>query len=304
MPLPDEDRLGAERHAERRVGGRGDAAGGEVRHRQLARRARPRARARAARRASWPRAASSSGPSGLQAPDLRSGCARRWRTASTMSPVPASPLVRISDAPSAMRRSASPRSRQPQTNGTLKACLSMWNSSSAGVEHLALVDEVDLERLEDARLDEVADAALGHHRDDHRAPGSRGSSSDRWRARRRPPCGSAPARARAPSPPTAPASSAMRACSALTTSMMTPPFSISARPTLVVPVAPCASSVSFDRSTAQTAPRSAGVARLRSRASARDQRLAEAPRALDEARRRLGAEREADAARRAAPRRR
>ena len=37
----DEDRLGAERHAQRRVGRRRDAAGGEVRHRQLARRARP-----------------------------------------------------------------------------------------------------------------------------------------------------------------------------------------------------------------------------------------------------------------------
>ena len=36
-----------------------------------------------------------------------------------------------------------------------------------GREHLALVDVVDLERLEDLRLDEVADAALGHHRDGH-----------------------------------------------------------------------------------------------------------------------------------------
>ncbi len=56
-----------------------------------------------------------------------------WRTASTMFPVPASPLVRIRAAPSPMRRSASPRSRQPHTNGTLKACLSMWFASSAGV---------------------------------------------------------------------------------------------------------------------------------------------------------------------------
>ena len=59
--------------------------------------------------------------------------ARMWRTASTMLPVPASPLVRIIAAPSLMRRSASPRSRQPQTKGTLKACLSMWLTSSAGV---------------------------------------------------------------------------------------------------------------------------------------------------------------------------
>ena len=34
-------------------------------------------------------------------------------------------------------------------------------------EDLRLVDVVDLERLEDLRLGEVADAALGHHRDRH-----------------------------------------------------------------------------------------------------------------------------------------
>src|SRR5580704_15658523 len=44
---------------------------------------------------------------------------RICRTASTMLPDPASPLVRIMAAPSAMRRSASPRLRAPQTNGTL-----------------------------------------------------------------------------------------------------------------------------------------------------------------------------------------
>ena len=59
--------------------------------------------------------------------------ARRWRTASTMSPVPASPLERIIAAPSPMRRSASPRLVAPHTNGTLNAHLSMWLASSAGV---------------------------------------------------------------------------------------------------------------------------------------------------------------------------
>jgi hypothetical protein len=34
-----------------------------------------------------------------------------------------------------------------------------------GRQHLRLVDVVDLERLEDLRLDEVADPALRHHRD-------------------------------------------------------------------------------------------------------------------------------------------
>ena len=59
--------------------------------------------------------------------------ARMWRTASTTLPVPASPLVRIMAAPSAIRRSPSPRSVAPHTNGTLKAHLSMWFASSAGV---------------------------------------------------------------------------------------------------------------------------------------------------------------------------
>ena len=58
---------------------------------------------------------------------------RMWRTASTMSPVPASPLERIMAAPSAIRRSASPRLVAPHTNGTLKFHLSMWLASSAGV---------------------------------------------------------------------------------------------------------------------------------------------------------------------------
>ncbi len=56
-------------------------------------------------------------------------CLTAWMT----SPVPGSPLVRIMAAPSEMRRRASPRSFAPQTKGVLKACLSMWWSSSAGV---------------------------------------------------------------------------------------------------------------------------------------------------------------------------
>ena len=58
---------------------------------------------------------------------------RMCRTASTMSPVPASPLERIMAAPSPMRLSASPRLVAPHTNGTLNAHLSMWLLSSAGV---------------------------------------------------------------------------------------------------------------------------------------------------------------------------
>src|SRR5215211_7768555 len=76
--------------------------------------------------ASW---ASSITVSALISPVMR----RMWRTASTMSPVPASPLERIMAAPSAIRRSASPRLVAPHTNGTLKFHLSMWLASSAGV---------------------------------------------------------------------------------------------------------------------------------------------------------------------------
>ncbi len=54
-------------------------------------------------------------------------------TALTMSPVPASPFVRIIAAPSAIRRSASPRFVQPQTKGTVNCHLSTWCSRSAGV---------------------------------------------------------------------------------------------------------------------------------------------------------------------------
>src|ERR671930_606508 len=58
---------------------------------------------------------------------------RWWGRASTALPFPASPFVRIIAAPSAIRRSASPRLRAPHTNGTVNAHLSMWCSSSAGV---------------------------------------------------------------------------------------------------------------------------------------------------------------------------
>ena len=58
---------------------------------------------------------------------------RRWRTASTTLPVPASPFERIMAAPSEMRRSASPRFVAPHTKGTVKRHLSMWWASSAGV---------------------------------------------------------------------------------------------------------------------------------------------------------------------------
>ena len=90
---------------------------------------------------------------------------RRWRTASTMLPVPASPFERIMAAPSLMRRSASPRLVAPHTNGHGERPLVDVVRLVGRGEHLGLVDVVDAERLEHLGLGEVADAGLGHHRD-------------------------------------------------------------------------------------------------------------------------------------------
>ena len=118
----DEDGLGAEDPAEGRVGRRRDAAGREVRDREPAVLRRPRRRARTAPRGSWPPPSTRRFERSVSAFICRV-TSRRCFTAWTMSPVPASPFVRIIAAPSPIRRSASPRFRQPQTNGTLKSCL-------------------------------------------------------------------------------------------------------------------------------------------------------------------------------------
>ena len=89
---------------------------------------------------------------------------RMWRTASTTLPVPASPFERIMAAPSAMRRSASPRLVAPHTNGTLKAPLVDVVRLVGRGQHLGLVDVVDLQGLQHLGLHEVPDACLGHHR--------------------------------------------------------------------------------------------------------------------------------------------
>ena len=156
--------------------------------------------------------------------------ARMCRTASTTSPEPASPLVRIMAAPSAMRRRASPRLRQPQTKGTRKSFLSTWFSSSAGVSTslssmkstssasstcasakwpmrtLAITGMVTVCMISRMILGEAMRAT---------PPSLRMSAGTRSSAITAQP----------------PACSAMRACSALVTSMMTPPLSISAKPT-------------------------------------------------------------------------
>ena len=91
--------------------------------------------------------------------------ARRWRTPSTISPEPASPLVRI------MRRAfADP------AQGLAEVAAAADEGDLEGVfrdvvffvgrgEDLALVDEVDLEGLENPGLGDMADPDLGHDRD-------------------------------------------------------------------------------------------------------------------------------------------
>jgi len=122
-PRADEDAVRAELHAERGVGGSCDPTGGEGHNRQAAvfgdpaheldgsldvlRLAVELVRVHCSER--------------LIAPNTE----RMWVTALTMSPVPASPFVRIIAAPSAIRRSASPMLVQPQTNGTVNFHLSM-----------------------------------------------------------------------------------------------------------------------------------------------------------------------------------
>ena len=128
----DEDGLGAERHAERRVGRRGDAARREVRHRQAARLG-DLAHQLDRRAQLLGRGRQLLGPERAVRRRIAPMTLRRWRTASTMLPLPASPLVRIIAAPSPIRRSASPRSRAPHTKGERKSCFQTWCSSSAGV---------------------------------------------------------------------------------------------------------------------------------------------------------------------------
>mmetsp|Transcript_98355 Transcript_98355/g.257013 ORF Transcript_98355/g.257013 Transcript_98355/m.257013 type:complete len:324 (+) Transcript_98355:177-1148(+) len=154
---------------------------------------------------------------------------RMWRTASTILPVPASPLVRIMLQPSAMRRRASPRLRQPQTKGTLNLFLFTWLPSSATVStslssmqstpsccKICASTKCPMRHLAMTGIETALTIALIIAGSDMRAtPFSfRMSAGMRSRAMTA----------------TAPASSAIFACSGFMTSMMTPPFSIAGRP--------------------------------------------------------------------------
>ena len=85
-----------------------------------------------------------------------------------MLPLPASPFERIMQAPSLMRRSASPRFGGAADEGHREAPLVDVVGLVGRGEDLGLVDVVDAERLEDLCFDEVPDAGLGHDGDRHR----------------------------------------------------------------------------------------------------------------------------------------
>ena len=99
-----------------------------------------------------------------------------------------------------------------------------------GRENFALVDEIHFQSLEHLRFGEVADARLGHHRNADRVHDFADDARARPCGRRRLPCGYRPERAPAPSRRRRRPARRCAACSALVTSIMTPPLSISARP--------------------------------------------------------------------------
>ena len=93
---------------------------------------------------------------------------RMWRTASTTLPVPASPLERIIAAPSPMPPQRLAEIGRAADEGHLEGELVDVVALVGRGQHLGLVDVVDLERLQDLGLGEVADPRLGHDRDRHR----------------------------------------------------------------------------------------------------------------------------------------
>mmetsp|Transcript_60850 Transcript_60850/g.168390 ORF Transcript_60850/g.168390 Transcript_60850/m.168390 type:complete len:322 (-) Transcript_60850:8-973(-) len=163
---------------------------------------------------------------------------RMWRTASTTLPVPASPFVRIMLAPSAMRRSASPRFRQPHTKGTLNFVLFTWLPSSATVRtslsstqstpkccRIWASTKWPMRHLAMTGMDTALMISLIIFGSDILATPfalrmSAGIRSSAITAQ-------------------APASSAIFACSGFMTSMITPPFNMAGKPFLTVAVPSC-----------------------------------------------------------------
>ena len=150
-------------------------------------------------------------------------------TASTTFPVPASPLVRIIAAPSSILLKPSPRLRAPHTNGMVNFFLSTWNCSSAGVK-TSLSSIISTPRcsstcastkwpIRTLAITGILTASIISTTLEGSAilatpPAARISDGTLSRA----------------ITDTAPDSSAITACSALTTSIITPPLVIFANP--------------------------------------------------------------------------
>ena len=132
MPGADEDALGAELHHERGVGRRRDAAGGEHHDRQPAVARDPRTSSSGAP-SSFAAVGSSPRRAIAEPADLAED---RAQVADRLDDVAGAGLALGADHRRALARSAAAPRRgcvAPQTNGTLKAHLSMWLASSAGV---------------------------------------------------------------------------------------------------------------------------------------------------------------------------
>ena len=164
---PHEHAFGAERHHQRRVRRRRDAAGAEQHDGQppVARDVADELERRAA--APWPRVGSSSAPSTPRRAISRADAAH---VAHRLDDVAGARLALGADHRRAL---ADPAQRLAEVRRAaderhLEVPLVDVVALVGGREHLGLVDVVDLERLEHARLHEVADAGLGHHRDAHR----------------------------------------------------------------------------------------------------------------------------------------
>ncbi|CAB4613983.1 unannotated protein [freshwater metagenome] len=134
-------------------------------------------------------------------------------------------------APSETRRRASPRFVAPQTNGTVNANLSMWCVSSAGVKtsDSSMKSTPRASRIWASTKCPIRTLAITGMVTAALMPSIISGSL----IRATPPSRRMSAGTRSSAMTAhAPASSAIFACSALTTSMMTPPFSISASPRL------------------------------------------------------------------------
>ena len=160
---PDEHGLGTELHRQRGVGRGGDAAGAEQRHRQPA--GLGDLLHERQRRLQLLGPLEQLGRVGLG--ELADVADDRAQVAHGLDDVAGAGLALgadhrrpLADAPQRLAEVGG-AAHERHGEGALVDVVGLVGRG----EHLALVDEVDAERLEDLGLDEVTDAGLGHHRD-------------------------------------------------------------------------------------------------------------------------------------------